>query len=343
MQRWDSSKLEAFCGRAPKKWRSHKAITTLRPPEGYGTDSATEPFALTVMTATARALAFDDDQAANALWALLDRWAKGDALTRFEGDATTARYSIQRTMFPVIVALSILEAMQPESLNADDQRLEAHRRIVDWIGQVVDDLRQARQDETQSALTYRNNHALLYASVIAAWGGHTGQRPLLDEAIDIWEATMATMRPDGSLPLETQRGSRALWYQRHALASMIAIAQIADQQGVSLYEREIEGRTIHDAVEFLVRALNDPSIVEPYAAANVNPGPFKDHRIQDLGFMRPRGHGRHYMAWAEIYRARFPERKESQQLEHLLHLFSNDVRPMVDEYSGGNMTCLFAR
>ena len=41
------------------------------------------------------------------------------------------------------------------------------------------------------------------------------------------------MRPDGSLPLETRRGARALWYQRHAIASLVVIAEIAADPAAS--------------------------------------------------------------------------------------------------------------
>ena len=63
---------------------------------------------------------------------------------------------------------------------------------------------------------------------------------------------------------------------------------------------------------------------------------------QDLSFLQRRGHHRNYMAWAEIYAARFPERAESARLLGLAREADPDFRPMIDDYSGGNTTCLFA-
>ena len=80
------------------------------------------------------------------------------------------------------------------------------------------------------------------------------------------------MRADGSLPLETARGARALWYQRHAIASLVAIAEIAAVQGYDLYALSADGRSLHQAVEFLARGLAEPALVLPYAAANEKPG-----------------------------------------------------------------------
>jgi poly(beta-D-mannuronate) lyase len=176
-----------------------------------------------------------------------------------------------------------------------------------------------------------------------AWGALTGDDRAFQEGIDAYRRALADMRPDGSLPLETRRGARALWYQRHALASLVTIAEMAAVQGQDLYGLEVDGRTIHTAVRFLLDAVDDPRRVWRYAAANERPGPEGDPRRQDLGFLARRGHGRHYMAWAEMYLARFPDRPESRRLLALLARADPSFRPMIDDYSGGDATCFFAR
>jgi poly(beta-D-mannuronate) lyase len=150
------------------------------------------------------------------------------------------------------------------------------------------------------------------------------------------------MRPDGSLPLETERGAKALWYQRQAVASLVTIAEIAAIQGYDLYALEIEGKSLHRAIDFLARAIAEPDLVLPYARANEKPGEFANYLVQDRSFMRRRGHNRHYMAWFEAYRARFPERDATRLLTRLLGEFEARSRPMVDDFSGGNMSCFFA-
>jgi poly(beta-D-mannuronate) lyase len=150
------------------------------------------------------------------------------------------------------------------------------------------------------------------------------------------------MRTDGSLPLEVARGSKALWYQRQAIASLVTIAEMAAVQGYDLYAIEIEGRSLHGAIDFLARAIERPGIVLPYARANRKPGEFRNYAVQDRTFMVQRGHERHYMAWIEAYRARFPTRAATRQLVRLFDQYQADPRPMIDEFSGGNMTCFFA-
>ena len=89
--------------------------------------------------------------------------------------------------------------------------------------------------------------------------------------------------------------------------------------------------------------IDNPDLVEAYAAADYKPGTAQDPEDQDLSFLEARGHGRHYMAWAELYMARFPDREESRRLLALLERKDPDFRPMIDDYSGGNTTCFVAR
>ena len=61
--------------------------------------------------------------------------------------------------------------------------------------------------------------------------------------------------------LETARGSRALSYQRHAIASLVAIAEMAASQGYDLYGMEGEdGQSIHRAIEFLLDGIDQTSL-----------------------------------------------------------------------------------
>jgi pyrimidine operon attenuation protein/uracil phosphoribosyltransferase len=45
------------------------------------------------------------------------------------------------------------------------------------------------------------------------------------------------------------------------------------------------------------------------------------------------------MAWAELYRARFPDRDESMRLLTLVPARGERGWPLLDDYVGGNATC----
>ena len=191
-------------------------------------------------------------------------------------------------------------------------------------------------------MSSQNNHGYLSDSVTMAWGIVRGQHTLFRIGVARFLDALDQMRPDGSLPLETARGARALYYQRHAISSLIAIAEMAAAQGYDLYRLEsVNHASLRRAIEFLTEGIANPAVVLPYAEANVNPGPSDNYLVQDLSFLALRGHGRHYMAWAEPYIARFPQDSASERLRGLFEQF-NVERPLIDEFSGGNMSCLFA-
>jgi poly(beta-D-mannuronate) lyase len=243
-------------------------------------------------------------------------------------------YNLDRTLFPTIVAFSLVR-QHPDFALAD-------RRLVrEWLDRLVF-RRGPDRPRDPTATSSQNNHGYLSDSVTMAWGIVRGQDALFRIGVARYIDALDQMRADGSLPLETARGARAIYYQRHAISSLVAIAEMAATQGYDLYLLESEnGGSLHRAIDFLLEAIEDPSLVLPYAQENTNPGPSRNYRVQDLEFLVQRGHGRHYMAWTEPYIARFPESVTGQRLRHLLGEHGIE-RPLIDEFSGGNMSCFFA-
>ncbi len=313
-----------YAGSAPP------VVSGLRSQDGDA-DTASEPFALAVMTDAGASVA-GDSAATERLVQILDRWARDKALWRGDRRALNRNYALDRTLLPTIVAFAAIRDRPELTANARE-------RIETWLGRLVG----SRLEPPANSVTRRNNHHYLRGSVDMAWGALTGDDRLFRSGIDAYRDALAEIRADGSLPLETARGARGLWYQRHAIASLVVIAEIAANQGVDLYAAEHDGRSIRDALGFLIAGVERPELVAPYAAANDNPGIRRDPLDQDLSFLEQRGHDRHYMAWVEIYAARFPDRPESRRLLALLAEHDPEFRPMIDDYSGGATTCFFAR
>lgn len=328
--------LAQLCGTRRSSWPSYKAVTRVRPPGDPGEDvPSAAPFTLTVMQQAARALGAGDPIARRELVGLLDRWAKGRGLSKLDPGSTGEVYSLNRALLPLISSFAIVSEA-PEMDPARRARIEA------WLGGLVQS-RPPPGGGDPDRVTSANNHLYLHASVDMAWGALRGDHTMFRRGIEAYRRALRDMREDGSLPLETMRGARALWYQRHALASLVTIAELAAQQGYDLYGLEIDGASIHRGIGFLLDAIADPATVWPYARTDFNPGTAAPWREQDLTFLQRRGANRHYMAWTEPYLARFPERAESRRLILLLRATGGDrFRPLLDDYSGGNTSCFYA-
>lgn len=308
-------------------------ILAVEGPAHKGTDRRIEPFALLEMEAAAAWRGRRDGEAADRAVGALVRWARAGALGEVvEAGAassnTNSIYSLRRALIAILGAWMDLRHSPAGRAHAAE--------IEPWLARLV-----TLQDVTTGgeksrargeAMSNHNNHALLRATVAAQWAVLTGRSESADAAERTARATIASMRDDGSLPLEMARGSRALWYQRHALASLVYIGELLRPFGRDLWRPRADGADLHRAVAFLLDAMDEPGRLSAFTGD-------ADGRRQDLGFLVPRGNGRHYMAWAELYRARFPGRDESRRLRALLPERGERGWPLLDDYVGGNATC----
>ncbi len=322
----------SLCAAEDLRLRTWPAPGPLGPTGGNATDTRLNPVAWLLMRAAGVVLAEDEPEARANLVEALDRWARASALEAPASADANTRFAINRFLLPAVVAWAVVRDA-PEASPALRRRVEA------WLARLAAAARARLEGQRPEEPTADNNHAYLAASAVMAVGALSGDDAAFALGLSTYRRALARMRPDGSLPAETARGARALWYQRQAIASLVTIAELAALQGYDLWGLEIEGRSLHRAIRFLLDAIDDPAQVLAYAAENRSPGPSADWRRQDLSFLERRGHGRHYMAWVEAYRARFPTRPETAQLEALLFR-AGDPRPLVDEFAGGNLSCL---
>jgi len=311
---------EALCGPPRQSWPRHGVQRNV----GGGAQPA-QTLALTMMHAAASYLATGDPDARDGIISNLLRFAEADALSRMTEPVTVNHfYNLDRTLLPIVTGLAMVHddpALAPDEVAT----------IRAWLDRLVRRRGPDRVTNPEVASS-RNNHRYLRDSVTMAWGAFTGDNALFFEGVNRYRLALEQMREDGSLPLETDRGRDALFYQRHAIASLVAMAEIAAVQGYDLYALTSEaGLDLHQMVAFLVAGIDDPAVLAPYTKAP-----------QDLGFLDWRGHDRHYMAWFEAYRARFPESPLTARLAAQIEARGSLDGQLVDEYAGGMTTCLYA-
>ena len=318
---------------------------TLQARAGYGSDAGARPMIYAVMTRAAAWLGTGDRRAAEVAVAGLHRWAQAGALGDLQitpdGRNTKSIYALKKILMGVVPSWAILADYAAEQ--------PGRKRVIDaWLAALVkaanvptgglrsrlEPLRcEANPGFPGTAPSNCNNHRYLRDAVAMAWGAYAGDDALFFQGIERFWTALEQMREDGSLPYETQRGARGLWYQRHAVASLTAIAEMAAVQGIDLYRQQIDGRNLGLAIGFLAEEIAHPDRAIGYARPNVIPGPNRDWQRPDLGFLKERA-GRHYMAFAE-------QARRAGIVAGLAERFGS-ARPLIDELSGGNTTCLSA-
>jgi len=247
---------------------------------------------------------------AHCLLGLLSFWAERRALLAFDYDGNhgQAWYAVQWTAATAGLAYSIVRS-EP-SLN-DGQRQE----VEDWLAAVVTH----QIGFPGNATSCCNNHLYWRGLEAAIVGVVAGNDRLFGYGIRAYAAALRSMNADGSLPHEMDRGRRALHYQNFAVLPLVFIAEIAARQGYDLYGLKVDGRDLHLAVRFLLRAMDDPALLRRYTADD------QDSRFIDR---------RDELNWLEPYHRRFPSPETARWLKRL--------RPLAHNWTGGPATLYFA-
>ncbi|HEY4203188.1 MAG TPA: alginate lyase family protein [Devosiaceae bacterium] len=307
------------------KWKKIPVIAGLDETEGYGTDRTANDFNWAVMVLAGRSLAGDTAATEELKQFLLD-WSSQHAFEKTQV-VHDAYYSLKRVMLPTAVAYSIL---RPALSKAEDTQ------IRDWIDPLVRDVDQLFDGEVDL-----NNHRDLADSVLMVWGGIIGDDTLYQKGYQRFLEMLSVARPDGSLPLETRRGARALWYTRQALSSMVVMAEVARGHGDDLYSQQHGNVSFWTIFSFLLNGLSNPVLVDAYAAQNYIPGPVDDYRHLDFGFLERRSNGRNYLASMEALAIQPPTSFALQRIDQMFDTYALGQRPLIDEFVGGNATCFW--
>ncbi|WP_417691597.1 alginate lyase family protein [Roseibium sp.] len=317
------------------KWLEAPVVDGLRTTSGYGSDNGAQDFSWALMILASRSLA-GDSEAQSMLVALLRKWAQGGAFDDTE-EVHDAYYALKRSLLPTLVAFGVVR----EQMEDTDRAL-----VHAWLDRNV-----RRIDRLFYGEVDINNHRYLADSVLALWGGMIGDEALSEKGVDRFRSILEDARWDGSLPLETRRGSRASWYMRQSLASLVVIAEVGRGQNKDLYALKSTAASIEDGstqgfwtiMSFWLNAMLSEPLRNAYAAANYIPGPEPDYRKQDYSYWDMRGHDRHYLAFLEVVPTIGSPGLTGRRAKAFLKREVVEERPLIDEFIGGNATCFWGQ
>lgn len=253
-------------------------------------------------------VASGDDYYADCLVRFLDQWAQKDAISGFFVSSREPQgwYSTESMMFAAAMAYSIVRPVV--------DRPKATSRIDDWLNKLA---------HQHSAIdgghpSCCNNHfyrRALYASII---GVLTDDDELFQFGVSAIYSALHDLTPEGALPLEMARGRRASHYQNYALLYLVTIAQVVYRQGYDLFDFTYEGRTLDEAVQFVLDTFDDPAALGELATTAQYRGFLKDEQ---------------YFSWMEIYLRHHDDPRMSRYL--------SEQRPVNNRSAGGYTTFYF--
>jgi len=135
----------------------------------------------------------------------------------------------------------------------------------------------------------QNNHYYWAGIQSTAIGTVANDRHAFDWGIHTYKTGVGQIRPDGTLPREMERGTRALHYHLYALAPLVLLAEFGEANGDDLYA--LDQGAIHKLVKISVAGMVDPAF---FAKAT---GIQQEHAATPSGDQ---------IGWAPPYQRRFP-------------------------------------
>ena len=215
------------------------------------------------------------------------RWAEADALRpvrhRTHGDFLQTIWIGNVVLRNTIVAYGI--ARQLHEISPAEEAV-----VLDWFKRRIDENHHLQPDLVTT------NHALADMSPAFAFGVLVGDRTMMEPALDVWRKALASMRADGSLPMESRRGARWAHYTNVAIGQLLFVAELAAGQDIDVYAMSPSPeKTVQRAIGWLFDGLADFDVARPYAKENHgSPG---NYRIPYFDVY-------HY-GWLPAYHARF--------------------------------------
>ena len=261
-------------------------------------------------------------------------WVDANGLSDVQTSGSFSCFQCYRHALSILLTLDILRShssLTPDSLT----------KIMNWVEGFLDRIYifQELPKGKAGALDLEqrnNNHNAVRNQALMAWAILANDPAKFETSIkNGYLRSLETIRNDGSFYWDSQRGNWAIRYSNFMVGNLVNIAEMAFGQGIDLYQiRNSRGKNLHDAIEFLIRAKNDFSVINLYAKNAITNSGGDYTGLQDLSdFSQRKTEWDLWISWMERYRNRF--KSINTEIDSLV-LAS---RPMVSE-TDGLATCL---
>ena len=260
---------------------------------------------------------FFDARACDTILEIVRRFKDRAALTKTSPYKSLLQYfmSIHNILIPITISYSA--AVQ--KLGAP----EDHDEILEWLYAAIiqntydvfspdKPVRDLKFNDftctSKRHSTAANNHSLQAGHLIGLYGALANDEKLFNFAFDRAAVTLSSIDDKGALPCEATRGSNATYYSGATMSVLLQIFELAvlngqDFSSIPYFEN------IHRSAKFLLDAGENPSVIYPYAKANIIAWSSKDYRNQFAGYV---GYG-----WIRHYMKMFPDHPNVERIKAL--------------------------
>lgn len=196
------------------------------------------------------------EQAGPMLKEALVTWADANALRRglMEPDGRRVDWELSTLIATLVHAYA-------ESL--DLMSGEERGKVGVWLNKLVKQVAANTYGDWRS-----QNRPYLDALAALTWGLTVGDHGAVENAIKVYKLAIHDMRPDGSHVIDSTRSGVALHANQMATGNLIMIAStLKASLGLDIFAYEVDGRSIHTAVEYVLNTMDEPALNKKYAIA----------------------------------------------------------------------------
>lgn len=156
----------------------------------------------------------------------------------------------------VVAILTTTAAIGPD--------LEDQDRVIvgSWLNKIVKKI-------AANKFYQQDNKSYMSAYITMLWGLMTQDFDAVQKTIDVVKLAIHDMRPDGSFPTDSQRSGMGLHYSSMATGHLVMMsALIYSNTQQDLFSYTVKGRSIHNAVNFILNGIKNPVITNQLYATS---------------------------------------------------------------------------
>lgn len=306
----------------PTRLRPPKPLVEIELDEAYGERVFALDEAATWFRTMTNYFRYSGDPVARELLRkAVTSWAESGAL----GKGIRVSWGTRPVDYQVIA--SILSVTAAVAAIAPDITADERKIIGPWLQDLV-----AQVGRSEWGHRTDNKH-LMRTYLTMLWGLVVGDDHPVQEAIFAYKRAIHEMRPDGSWPVDSQRGAMGLHYGSAGTSHLVMIATaLKVARNIDLFSYDVEGRSVHTAVDWVVYGIKEPAAANRKYAISCPDGGDRFGSVEnpDMSFVPQAGY---LQAYAEL----FPERESSL---YISEKFARSAA-LDEEKNGGSPACQF--
>ena len=191
---------------------------------------------------------------------LLD-WANNNALK--EGiNVSWGNKPVDYQMMVLINSILTTTATIAENFDEKERQI-----LGPWLNNLIKKVAKSKWKDRQDNKAYQTSYITLI------WGLMVNDLKAVQNSIDVVKLAVHDMRPDGSFPIDTQRSGMGLHYNSNSYGYLLMMSSLLkDKTGKDLFLYNVDGRSLHNGADFLIKSIKEPSKINPIYAISCPDG-----------------------------------------------------------------------